>query len=112
MPISIKTIRKFLDGVPWAKIYKKAENTTKGQRLYPSQSNDKKLNFRIDKGATINEIQHEIIIQANKGADDAEVKKAAQKDSHRILAKCVIDPKKEEEKKAKSELEASFRANN
>ncbi|OJJ65713.1 hypothetical protein ASPBRDRAFT_49525 [Aspergillus brasiliensis CBS 101740] len=112
MTVSIKTVRNFIEGIPWAKLYKKAENATKGQRLYPSQSKDKKLNFRVDKGATINETQHEIILQANKDADDAEVKKAAQKDSHRILAKCTIDPKKEDSQKAKSDLEDSFRANN
>lgn len=112
MPISIKAVRKFIDGIPWAKIYKKAENTTKGQRLYPSQSHDKSLNFRIDRGATTNKSQQEIILQANKGAEDAEVKKSAQNDSHRILAKCVIDPNKEDVQKAKKDLEDSFRANN
>ncbi|EKV06928.1 hypothetical protein PDIG_75950 [Penicillium digitatum PHI26] len=27
MPISIKTLRAFTDGIPWVKIFKKAENT-------------------------------------------------------------------------------------
>lgn len=112
MPISIKTVRKFIDGIPWAKIYKKSENTTKGQRLYPSQSHDKSLNFRVDRGATVDKTQPEIILQANKDAENPEVKKSAQKDSHRILAKCVIDPSKEDTQKAKKDLEDSFRANN
>jgi len=38
-------------------------------------------------------------MQANKNADDAEVKKSAQKDSHKILAKCVIDVKNEDPQK-------------
>jgi hypothetical protein len=63
MPISIKTVRALSDGIPWAKIFKKAENTTKGQRLYPSQSHDKKKNFRLDKAATISDNQQEIILQ-------------------------------------------------
>lgn len=112
MPISIKTVRQFVDGIGWARLYKKAETATKGQRLYPSQSKDKKLNFRIDKGAKINENQHEIVLQANKDAENAEVKKAAQTDSHRILAKCVIDPENEDGRKAKLALEESFKANN
>lgn len=112
MPISIKTARAFFDGVPWAKVFKKAENTVKGQRLYPSQSLDKKKNFRLDKGAKVSDSQQEIILQANKDAENAEVKKAAQKDSHRILAKCVIDPNNVDAEKAKTDLEESFRANN
>ena len=98
--------------IPWAKIFKKAENTTKGQRLYPSQSHDKKKNFRLDKGATISDNQQEIILQANKDAENAEVKKEAQKDSHRILAKCIIDPNNVDAEKAKMGLEASFKENN
>ncbi|KAJ9211160.1 hypothetical protein DTO166G4_7186 [Paecilomyces variotii] len=108
MPISKKTVRKFLDGVPWTKVYQKAENTERGQRLYPSQTLDKKLNFRIDKGAKISDNEHEIIMQANKNADDAEVKKSAQKDSHKILAKCVIDIKNEDPQKAEADLQESF----
>jgi hypothetical protein len=41
-----------------------------------------------------------------------EVKKSAQKDSHRILAKCVIDPKKVDAEQAKLDLEQSFKASN
>lgn len=88
-----KTFRQYVGIISWAKVFKKAESTERGQRLWPTGSQDKKLNFRIDKGAKISDTQHEIIIQANKGADDPEVKKSAQKDSHRILAKCTINPK-------------------
>jgi hypothetical protein len=56
MPISTKTVRAFTRGIPWAKVFKKAENTTAGQRLYPSYSHDKKKNFQIDNGATISGI--------------------------------------------------------
>ncbi|RMZ82266.1 hypothetical protein DV738_g1898, partial [Chaetothyriales sp. CBS 135597] len=100
MPISIKQFRRFVDGIPWARVYKKAETATKGQRIYPSKSNDKKANFRIDKGAKISENEHELVLQANKDAENAEVKKSAQKDSHKILAKCVIDPQNVDEQKA------------
>jgi hypothetical protein len=41
-----------------------------------------------------------------------EVKKSAQKDSHRILAKYIIDPNKVDAEKAKLGLEESFKANN
>jgi hypothetical protein len=68
------------------------------------------MNFRVDKGAKISEDEHELIIQANKNATDPEVKKAAQRNSHDILAKCVIDPKKVVIQKAKSDLEKSFKA--
>ena len=111
MTISIKILRKFCDNAPWSKIYKKAETASKGQRLYPSRSQDTKLNFRIDKGAKISENEHEIVIQANKDADDGEVKKSAQQDSHRILAKCVIDPASADVEAAKKVLEASFTEN-
>jgi hypothetical protein len=40
------------------------------------------------------------------------LKKSAQKDSHMILAKCVIDPDKVEAEKAKLDLEEAFKANN
>ncbi|PYH90163.1 hypothetical protein BO71DRAFT_434119 [Aspergillus ellipticus CBS 707.79] len=89
-PSLLKSVRKFIDDIPWTKLHKKAENATK------ASSQD----------------QHEIILQANKDADDSEVKKAAQKDSHRILAKCVIDPNQVDGEKAKSALEESFKANN
>lgn len=68
------------------------------------------MNFRVDKGAKISEDEHELIIQANKNANDPEVKKAAQRNSHDILAKCVINPKKVDIRKAKSDLEKSFKA--
>ncbi|KAJ5471887.1 hypothetical protein N7539_008830 [Penicillium diatomitis] len=77
-----------------------------------SYNHDKKKNFRLDKGATISDKQQEIILQANKDAENAEVKKEAQKNSHRILVKCVIDPNNVDAEKAKMDLEASFKENN
>ncbi|KAJ5277699.1 hypothetical protein N7524_003852 [Penicillium chrysogenum] len=62
MPISIKPLRAFTDRIPWAKIFEEAENTTKRQRLYPSQSHDQKKNYRLDKGATLSKTQQEIVI--------------------------------------------------
>lgn len=112
MPISIKTVRAFAAQVPWAKLYGKTKNATKGQRLYPSKSHDKTKNFRLDKGATISDNQQEIILQANKDAENAEVKKSAQQNSHRILAKCVIDPDNVNAEQAQKDLEESFWSNN
>jgi hypothetical protein len=66
MPISIKTVRAFTDGLPWAEIVKNTENMTQGQRLYPSQSHNQKKNFRFNNGATLSKHQPEIILQANK----------------------------------------------
>ncbi|KAE8386475.1 hypothetical protein BDV23DRAFT_175449 [Aspergillus alliaceus] len=91
MSASIKTLRKFVDSIPWAKVYKKAENVTRGQRLYPSRSLDQTPNFRIDKGAKINNNHYELPHDSGK---------------------CVIDPKNEETQKVKEALEESFKANN
>ena len=65
-------------------------------------------NFWLDKGATISNNQQEIILQANKDAEDTEVKKSAQQNSHRILAKCVINPDKVNTEQAQKDLEESF----
>ncbi|KAJ6069144.1 hypothetical protein N7499_011031 [Penicillium canescens] len=101
MPISIKTLRVFTKAYP----------RTKGQRLYSSQSHDQKKNFQIDKGATISDTEEEVIFQVDMDAKNAG-EKSAQKDSHRIFAKCVIDPSKVDAEKAKLDLEETFRANN
>ena len=58
------------------------------------------------------ELTQEIVLQANKDAENAEVKKAAQKDSHKVWAKCVINPNDVDAEKAKKDLEESFKANN
>jgi hypothetical protein len=47
--------------------------------------------FELTKGQLSATAQY-IIPQANKDAENAEVKKTAQQDNHRILAKCVFDP--------------------
>ena len=112
MPLSRKTFRKFINDIPWAKVYNKVANTEKGQRIHPTKSNDPKSNLRIDKGAKVADDKHELVIQANKNADNAEVKKSAQKDSHRILANCTINPTTKEAEKAGEDLEKSFRENN
>lgn len=51
----------------------------------------------------------EVILQANRNAEDPEVKKAAQKDSHAILGKVLVDPKKPDAEEAKESLIASFK---
>lgn len=92
--ISVKTVRKFVEKVSWAKVAEKAANAEKGQRLFPSRTpkNDSDLNFRIDKGADVGG-KPELVLQANRNAKDKKVKEAAQQDSHQILAKAVVDPK-------------------
>ena len=91
--ISVKTLHKFLDKVPWAKVLQKARDTPKGNRVFPSQSskNDASNNFRLDRGSDVDG-NPELVLQANKNAEDKNVKEAAQKDSHAILAKGVVDP--------------------
>ncbi|EEH11567.1 conserved hypothetical protein [Histoplasma capsulatum G186AR] len=93
MPPSIKSARKFLFGVPWTRVLPKVKGTSRGHRLYPSQTpkNDSKKNYRLDKGSVVNG-KHEIILQANKNAEDSSVREAANKNSHAILAKVVYDP--------------------
>ena len=71
-----------------------------GRRSTPSKghdfgrqvkSKDADLNFRIDKGASLGDRKSEVILQANKDAKDKSVKKAAEKDSHQIVAKAIAD---------------------
>lgn len=72
----------------------KAVNTEHGHRLWPSKTplNDTKYNFRADRGSELPDGKVELIIQANKNAEDKSVRQSAQKDSHRIVAKVVVDP--------------------
>ena len=53
--ISIKTLQKFLDKVPWSKVLQKAKTTPKGHRVFPSQTpkNDASNNFRLDRGSEV-----------------------------------------------------------
>ena len=53
--ISNKIVEKFLDNVPWSKVFKKAATASKGDRLHPSRNdrNDAQANFRIDKGSNV-----------------------------------------------------------
>ncbi|TKA69576.1 hypothetical protein B0A49_08684 [Cryomyces minteri] len=109
--ISFKTAKKFLDKVQWDKVVQKASNTPQGQRVFPSRTpkNDAGYNFRIDKGADVDG-KSELILQANKNAEDKKVKEAAQKNSHAILGKALVDPENDKDGQgAKKQLEASFR---
>lgn len=90
--ISNRALDKFLKAVPWDKVVKKAEHAEQGTRLWPTNmSKDAELNFRLDKGSNVGEGRAEVILQANKNAKDQSVKKAAQKDSHQIVAKAIAD---------------------
>ncbi|KAK0105419.1 hypothetical protein ONS95_004209 [Cadophora gregata] len=100
--ISKSTVKKFLDGVGWSGIFKKVENTTRGTRLYPTnKAKDQAENMRFDAGSQVGD-KFEIILQPNKNAANAAVKKAAQVDSHQILAKALVNKNstKEEVQKA------------
>lgn len=92
--ISKKIFKKFIETLPFSKVVQKTTGTPQGWRLWPSQTsrNDKQNNFRADKGATLPDGRQEIIIQANKNAENKGVRESAQKDSHRIVAKVVVDP--------------------
>jgi hypothetical protein len=106
-----KKLQTFLNEVRWNKVVQKAPNTARGQRLFPSRTpkNDTNYNFRIDKGSDIDG-KPELVIQANKNAADKKVKEAAQKDSHAILAKGIIDPKLDTDgSQIKAELENDFK---
>ncbi|KAB8212979.1 hypothetical protein BDV33DRAFT_185723, partial [Aspergillus novoparasiticus] len=84
MGIGSKSVKTFVAKVPWSKVIEKAGGAKdRGDRLWPSRNskNDSTLNFRLDKGSTDSKTGNiEIILQANKNAEDPEVKKAAQKD--------------------------------
>ncbi|KAL4912438.1 hypothetical protein BDW62DRAFT_194607 [Aspergillus aurantiobrunneus] len=116
MGIGSKTAKTFIGKVPWVKVIEKAGGAKdRGDRLWPSRNskNDSALNFRLDKGSTDLETGNvEIILQANKNAEDPEVKKAAQKDSDAILGKVLVDPKNPNAEEAKDTLIASFKKRN
>ncbi|ELR06646.1 hypothetical protein VC83_05297 [Pseudogymnoascus destructans] len=60
-------------------------------RLWPSNyADDKKKNMRLDAGSQVGD-KYEVIVQPNKGADNVSVKKAAEANSHQILAKVVVN---------------------
>ena len=111
MSISAKAVDAFAKSVPWAKAIKKPTSTSRGQRVYPSKTrkNDSKLNFRLDKGSEVDG-KHELILQANKNAENPGVKKAAAKDSHAVVAKILVDPAKDKDGlTASQDLMAAFK---
>jgi hypothetical protein len=93
-PISKSAFKKFLTQIPLDTVIQKAVNAERGQRLWPSQTskNDAKYNFRADRGSELADGRVEVIIQANKNAENKGVRESAQKDSHRIVAKVAVDP--------------------
>lgn len=111
--ISKTPFKKFLKDFPTGKVLKKMESTERGQRLWPSQNakNDTKHNFRCDKGSVLPDGRHELIFQANKNAEDTNVRKAAMADSHAIIAKVAVKPEEAEETVKAMALE-SFTDNN
>jgi hypothetical protein len=108
--ISKKALEKFLAVVPWDKVVKKAEHAEQGTRIWPTnKSKDADLNFRIDKGANLGDSKSQVILQANEDAQDKGVKKAAQKDSHQIIAQAIVDAKNDEKgESAKEQIEEDF----
>ncbi|KAM5472348.1 hypothetical protein MauCBS54593_002939 [Microsporum audouinii] len=116
MGIGSKTVKTFIGKVPWSKVIEKAGGAKdRGDRLWPSRTpkNDSSLNFRLDKGSTDSKTGNvEIILQANKNAEDPEVKRAAQKDSDAILAKVLVNPAKPDVDETKAAIMASFKEQN
>ncbi|PVH75330.1 hypothetical protein DL98DRAFT_536612 [Cadophora sp. DSE1049] len=109
--ISKTVVKKFFDGVGWTSLFKKVENTTRGNRLHPTnKAKDKAENLRFDASSKVGD-KYEIILQANKNAANAAVKKAAQADSHQILAKALVD-KDSDEKEVAKDLLADFARRN
>lgn len=86
--------KKFLEALPMSKASKKIVSTECGQRLWLSQTskNDQKYNFRVDKGSTLPEGSQEIIFQANRNAENKDVRQSAQHHSHKIVAKVAMKP--------------------
>jgi hypothetical protein len=112
-PISKSVFKQFLEAFPVKKVAQKITSTERGQRLWPSQTskNDQKYNFRADKGSTLPDGSQEIIFQANKNAENKGVKKSAQEDSHKIVAKVAIKPENGPSDITKDALK-SFEENN
>ncbi|EER37572.1 conserved hypothetical protein [Histoplasma capsulatum var. duboisii H88] len=52
---------------------------------------------------------HELILRANKNAENAGVRAAAAANSHKIWAKILVDPENVDEKKAEADLIESFK---
>jgi hypothetical protein len=93
MSVSTRTLRAFTEGIPGLKCSKGRKHNQGTAHLF--FTGPRWIEYLlIDKGATISDTQQELTLQANKNAESAEVKKSAQKDSHRNLAKCVLDPNK------------------
>lgn len=114
MPVPKSVLKDFVGAMPFAKVVKKLESTPFGHRLWPSQTskNDENFNLRLDKGSTLPDGRHEVIIQANKNAKNKSVRESAQKDSHVIVCKMAIDPKNPDELKMAEDAFDSFAENN
>jgi hypothetical protein len=92
--MSKSAFNDFRKSIDWKKVLKKGSSTPHGHRLFPSRTpkQDAAYNYRADKGADIGNGKFEVIIQANKNAENKAVRDAANKDSHAIHAKAVADP--------------------
>ncbi|KAL9118623.1 MAG: hypothetical protein Q9187_004830 [Circinaria calcarea] len=116
MPVPKKAFVEFLGKAKWDKVIPKAGGgKKKGDRLFPSRTpkNDENANLRADKGSEIADTgEVEIVIQANLNAKDPAVRKAAEKDSHDVVAKATVDPKNPDPEKLKKDLEEDFTKRN
>lgn len=107
--ISSKTLKAFLEKVKWDKVAEKAPNVTQGQRIFPAQVHDSKLNFRIDKGKNVDG-KFELILQPNNNAENPKVKQAAQNNSHQILASTLLDTENDKSgDEARKQLMSDFK---
>jgi hypothetical protein len=108
--ISGKDLQKFLARVPWDKVAKKAEHAPEGTRVWPTnKSKDAENNFRLDAGRKLGDRKAEVVLQANLNAAAQSVKKAAQQDSHQIIAKAITDAQNDANgESAREQIEEDF----
>lgn len=109
MSISLDTVRTLLKHNPWDKIGNDAD--TKAQELQPchAPNEDQKLNIRINHArieAMLRPSEHPAASRMELDAD-----KPDQHDSFKVVAKCVIDRKKQswpDAEKQREDMEALF----
>ena len=101
--------------MPLTSVISKTAATPRGHRLWPPPNarDDQKYNFRADKGSELKDGKQEIIIQANKNAENKGVRESAQKNSHKIVSKFPVDPKNDSKgSNVEKDALASFDKNN
>ncbi|KAF2434795.1 hypothetical protein EJ08DRAFT_646265 [Tothia fuscella] len=91
-PISKSTFQKFFNQIPLATVIQKAVNSERGQRLWPSRTsrNDSQKNFRLDRGSQLADGRVELIIQANKNAENKGFEKVLRRIVTKLFARLLL----------------------